>query len=90
MISPENNEVYLRLQAIHVQVHEPHTVIEVWEQAVFGGEGEDGGDATAEHVLDRGDCDIFIINSVWLVKHVMTVVWLGSVLEEGLGHLVRV
>ncbi len=37
------------------QVHEPPAVAEVWEQAVRHGEGQDGGDAAAQHVLDWGN-----------------------------------
>ena len=37
-----------------VQVHEPSSVPKVREQVVRDGEGQDGGDAAAQHVLDRG------------------------------------
>ena len=36
------------------QIHEPSSVLEVREQVVRDGEGQDGGDAAAQHVLDRG------------------------------------
>ena len=34
------------------QIHEPPSVAKVREQAVRHGEGQDGGDAAAQHVLD--------------------------------------
>lgn len=37
-----------------LQVYEPPSVPQVWEQAVRDGKGQDGGDAAAQHVLDRG------------------------------------
>ena len=37
-----------------IQVHEPSSVTKVREQVVRDGEGQDGGDAAAQHVLDRG------------------------------------
>ena len=37
-----------------MQVHEPSSVTKVREQVVRDGEGQDGGDAAAQHVLDRG------------------------------------
>lgn len=33
-------------------LHEPHAVTQVWEQAVCLNQGENGGDAAAQHVLD--------------------------------------
>ena len=37
-----------------VQVHEPPAILEVRVQAGCDGEGQDGGDAATQHVLDRG------------------------------------
>ena len=50
------------------QVHEPHPVFEVWEQALRGGEGEDGGDAAAKHVLDWGERDQNVDTVVWSLE----------------------